>query len=297
MTVLDQLDTEALSSPTENPPPPYDGLTQITTINAGHSSSRQWKPRFISQISRTIRNAFLLSSRKRSNTVNPLEPLSSPNPAPIPESLPTPESQEETRKIVLELIRGIVWANGGTTIMEVLDNCAALCARQQVSLPSILQELSFEGHTPVYWAIIQHQQPSNPSSDEVLMKLFALCSPLTRYTIHDFRRACLNMYSNSILQQIRSSPSTYPHSGTDIMLLQKDNTTSPIRGFRDSVQVSERGAHQSNEDTFSVKLELEMFQKRMRVSHEVQIEFIARREYHFRSLACLHAFLRDTMYA
>ena len=61
------------------------------------------------------------------------------------------------------------------------------------------------------------------------------------------------------------------------MLLQGSDAGVPNRGFQDIIQVIEGGNNQGSEGTFSVKMELEMFQRRMRVSKEVQVEFIAHR--------------------
>lgn len=204
-----------------------------------------------------------------------------------PNEPPTPRSQADVRSTVLGLVRDLVasssstlgaslWSDNGLAAMDVLDSCVAVCARQQVSLASILQETSVEGHTPAYWAIIKRPSFADGQTDEALIKLLELSAPLTQHTIHELRLACLATHSNSILQRIRSTPSIFPFSGTDCVLLQGNDAAPPRRGFKDVIDVVEGGGREVNEGAFSVKLELEMFQRRMRVSNEVQVEFIAR---------------------
>lgn len=234
-------------------------------------------------------------------------------PSPSAAQSPTPKSQADVRTTVQELVRdlvtsastnGVTWAENETASFGVLDSCAAACARQHVSLSSILQERSIEGHTPLYWAIIKRpvrraphreiildevsQDP--PEEDAVIWKLLSLSAPLTSYTLFEMRQACLATHSNDLLQQLRRSSLAFPLSGSEKMLLsgRSSGQRQSLVGFRDSVEVMEdailtrnqededNGKNSSAEGGFRVRLEVEMFQRRMLVSGSVTVEFIAR---------------------
>lgn len=62
------------------------------------------------------------------------------------------------------------------------------------------------------------------------------------------------------------------------MLLRGGDASEPSKGFGDVVEVFEGGGDDVNAGAFSVKLELQLSQRRMRVSKEVHVEFIARGE-------------------
>lgn len=240
-------------------------------------------------------------------------------PSPSAAQSPTPKSQADVRTTVQELVRdlvtsastnGVTWAENATASFGVLDSCAAACARQHVSLSSILQERSIEGHTPLYWAIIKRpvrcashresildevsQEP--PEEDAVIWKLLSLSAPLTSYTLFEMRQACLATHSNGLLQQLRRSSLAFPLSGSEKMLLSGRSSGQHRShvGFQDSVRVTEdailtgnqesgnqrvdedNGKNSSAEGGFRVRLEVEMFQRRMLVSGSVTVEFIAR---------------------
>lgn len=200
---------------------------------------------------------------------------------------PTPKSQAEVRITVLNLVRDLVtspsssvgaslWSDGREAALGMLESCVVACEQQQVSLVSILQEKSVEGHTPAYWAIIQRPPSADEQSDEVLMKLLALSAPLTQHTIYDIHLACLVAPSNSLYQRIRTYSSIFPLHGTDSVLQRGGEASEPSKGFGDVIEVFEGGDDDVNAGAFSVKLELQLFQRRMRVSKEVHVEFIAR---------------------
>lgn len=68
----------------------------------------------------------------------------------------------------------------------------------------------------------------------------------------------------------------FPLLGTDSVLLRGGDASGPNKGFGNVVEVIEGGSEDVNAGAFSVKLELQLFQRRMRVSKEVHVEFIAR---------------------
>lgn len=303
-------ESEAVSASVEQPPS-YDDVTRDSEPATDHVVVRDRKRPFVRALSRSTPTPGPSSARppgvsaKAQSPSTPtasspsssswisrtilgnVGPSSKPTPARPSAERPTLRSQADVRTTVLGLVRDLVarasstlgtsiWADNGVAARGVLDSCVVVCARQQVSLAAILQELSVENHVPAYWAIIQRPPSPKGQTDDALMKLLALSAPLTQYTIYELRLACLATHSNITLQRIRSSPSIFPFSGTDCVLLQGSDSAAPARGFRDVVEVMEGGETEVNEGAFSVRLELEMFQRRMRVSNEVQVEFIAR---------------------
>ncbi|KAJ7759223.1 hypothetical protein B0H16DRAFT_632633 [Mycena metata] len=157
----------------------------------------------------------------------------------------------------------------------VLQSCVEACASHGISISTLLQEKSVEGHTPLYWAIIKRPRPSKAESapDEsldLLTALLAFSTPLTPSTTSDVRLACLLMSDQELFRQLRAAPEFAPLSATDALLL--DATSPP-----DDVIVEDLP---SGADTgmgaFAVEFVLMRFQKRMNVSGAVSIEFIAR---------------------
>lgn len=130
------------------------------------------------------------------------------------------------------------------------------------------------------------------------MFLFALveqAAPLSPIAVSELRAACLVLSDNVLFQRFREIAGLVPLSGTDRMLLAQSSKRAPpershseldkraarqkmneeMQGFGDTAVVNERGAD-LEAGAFSVGLKLRMFQRRMRVSGEVSVEFIAR---------------------
>lgn len=142
-------------------------------------------------------------------------------------------------------------------------------------------------------------------AEGLLYTLLEYTTPLTPATISDIRLACLVVADNDFLQQLRALPAFAPLSGTDAMLLgsadapsgsvpestRYENTRTEEREqvrsgtrkgkeratFSDIVEVQE-GSLDTNASAgaFRVMLRIAHFQRRMRVSEEIGLEFIAR---------------------
>ncbi|KAJ7714359.1 hypothetical protein B0H16DRAFT_1667211 [Mycena metata] len=184
----------------------------------------------------------------------------------------------QVRATVLGLVRDLVKlspSDQSAVVISVLQSCVEACASHGISISTLLQEKSVEGHTPLYWAIIKRPRPSKAESapDEsldLLTALLAFSTPLTPSTTSDVRLACLLMSDQELFRQLRAAPEFAPLSATDALLL--DATSPP-----DDVAVEDLP---SGADTgmgaFAVEFVLMRFQKRMNVSGAVSIEFIAR---------------------
>jgi hypothetical protein len=129
-----------------------------------------------------------------------------------------------------------------------------------------------EGHTPIYWAIIK--RPPDSDADEstqipdLLTALLSLSTPLTPETVSEIRLACLLTSDQPLFQRLRLSPEFSKLSGTDEILL---GATIPPDGIVVEDVPGDEGA-------FAVNFEIVHFQKRMRISKEIVLEFIARGE-------------------
>lgn len=278
----------------EDEPPSYDDVQDLSSDHVPADGTDSKRPFF----RRRSSPAAGPSSMRSSSAWKPQSPANSPptpswyrniigSSASRSSEPPTPKSQAEMRNTVLSLVRDLVtspssslgaslWSDGREAALGMLESCAVACERQQLSLASILQEKSVEGHTPAYWAIIQRPPSADDQSDDVLMKLLALSAPLTQHTMYEIHLACLVAPSNSLYQRIRTYASIFPLHGADSVLLRGDDASGPSKGFGDVVEVFEGGGEDVNAGAFSVKLELGLFQRRMRVSKEVHVEFIAR---------------------
>lgn len=152
----------------------------------------------------------------------------------------------------------------------ILQSCADACAAHNLCLASIIQEKSIEEHTPLYWAIVKWVLDEATDEDtqipDLLTALLSHSTPLTRETISDVRMACLITSDQALSQRLRMLPEFLKISGRDEMLL---GATLPM----DDIVVEDMAG---DEGAFAVNFEIPQFQKRMMVSKEIVLEFIAR---------------------
>ncbi|KAJ7446717.1 hypothetical protein FB451DRAFT_1291287 [Mycena latifolia] len=178
----------------------------------------------------------------------------------------------QVRATVLGLVRDLVKLqpnDQSDVAISILKSCADACAANNLSINTVLQERSVEGHTPLYWAIIRRPAESaekdTPDLD-LLTALLTLATPLTPATTSDIRLACLLTSNQVLFQRLRTSPEFAPLSATDEMIL--DATMS-----LDDILVEDVGG---DIGAFAVDFAILRFQKRMRVSKCAILEFIAR---------------------
>ncbi|KAH9889274.1 hypothetical protein C8Q73DRAFT_747800 [Cubamyces lactineus] len=194
---------------------------------------------------------------------------------------PSARATKEVRATIKGLLRDLVKQADAQGALGVLESCADACRTYDLSLSALLQERSIEGHTPLYWSIIN--RPSPESSDtssltptstqgsserdrDVVMALLSHAAPLTDATVDDIRLACLHASDHGLFQRLRRSPAFAPVSGSDEILL---GSTVPV----DDVEVEDVPGDEAG---FVVHFRIPMFQKRMRISQEIPLEFIAK---------------------
>jgi hypothetical protein len=177
----------------------------------------------------------------------------------------------QVRATVLGLVRDLVKLqpnDHSVVAISILKSCADACATNGLSISTILQEKSVEGHTPLYWAIVKRpaESPEPQEGNDLLTTLLSLSTPLTPATMSDVRLACLLTSDQALFQRLRNSPEFAPLSPTDEMLL--DATIPPDEIMVENVD--------GVEGAFVVDFAVVRFQKRMLVTKSVVLDFIAR---------------------
>ncbi|KZP28437.1 hypothetical protein FIBSPDRAFT_917664 [Athelia psychrophila] len=181
------------------------------------------------------------------------------------------KTTREVRSTVIGLVRDLVRVDltssddhsGGA----ILSSCEEACKAYALSLSSVLQEKSIEGHTPIHWAIIKRPaEPVNSNDYDLVTALLSHSSPLTSSTVSDIRLACLMNSDHALFQRLRMSPVFSPMSGSDEILLGGGIP-------QDTIDVKDVDDDAS---AFVMHCSIMAFQKRMRVSKKIQLEFIAK---------------------
>ncbi|THH29032.1 hypothetical protein EUX98_g5157 [Antrodiella citrinella] len=181
----------------------------------------------------------------------------------------TARTAKEIRNTVLGVVRDVVQNTDSdvSSSLSILESCSAACRARDIPFGTILQEKSVEGHSPLYWAIVKRPAAENaPHGPDLLSNLMEMAAPLTQATISEIRLACLDTSDQTLFQQLRRSPAFAPLEGTDQILL---GASVPP----DDVDVEDIPG---DEGAFTVSFRIVAFQKRMRVTKHIDLEFIAR---------------------
>lgn len=176
---------------------------------------------------------------------------------------------KEVKETVINLIRDVVKVPDAAAI-SVLRDCEEACASHNLSISTILQEKTIEGHSALYWAIIKRPRDlPGGAGMELVEAMLAKAAPLNVTTVSDIRLACLQTSDEVLFQRLRHTPAFSPLSGTDEMLLGENIPP-------DDIVVEEVAGNQGE---FVVMFRIPHFQKRMRISKRITLEFIARGTY------------------
>ncbi|KAG2354042.1 hypothetical protein BDR07DRAFT_1431064, partial [Suillus spraguei] len=134
-----------------------------------------------------------------------------------------------------------------STAAPILASCAS--ALSPLSFSALLQKPTLEGHTPIYWAILNRHTHILPD--------------MLKYA--DIRLACLASGDQLLFGKLRRGESPFITTlRTDALVL---GSTSA-----DDIDVREV----DGEAAFSASIKIRLWQKRMRVAGLVGVEFIAR---------------------
>ncbi|EIW54156.1 uncharacterized protein TRAVEDRAFT_60610 [Trametes versicolor FP-101664 SS1] len=180
---------------------------------------------------------------------------------------PAARASKEVRTTIQGLIRDLVKQNDPHGALGVLESCADACRSFDLAISSLLQERTIEGHTPLYWAIINRPAESAPSDEpDLVTALLSHAAPLSDATVDELRLACLHTSDHGLFQRLRRTPAFSPLSGSDELIL---GGNVPV----DDVDVEDVPGDESG---FVARFRMPMFQKRMRISEEISLEFIAK---------------------
>ncbi|KZT01476.1 uncharacterized protein LAESUDRAFT_763731 [Laetiporus sulphureus 93-53] len=179
----------------------------------------------------------------------------------------------ELQEIVLECLRDMLndpEMDGFTT--SILDKCSVACRHQGLSLSSILQQPLITDHSAIYWAVVILKRPQSAeavaASKELFDAFLKLADPLTEQARSEMRLACLHSANDLLFQQLRHMPRFAPLPDTDRLLLGTSVTSDEIT--IDSL------ASSHDDCGFVASFRIPMFQKRMQICKNINLEFIAR---------------------
>ncbi|KAJ7222354.1 hypothetical protein GGX14DRAFT_663350, partial [Mycena pura] len=174
----------------------------------------------------------------------------------------------EVRKTVTGLIHDLV-RDQSIDSVGILDSCSEVCAAYEINMPSLLQRPYIEGHTPLYWAIVKRPADASETAASelppLIRALLAYSAPLSAETVTDVRLACLQTCDQWLFQGLRCCAdfSALPY---------KDQLLLGVQVPPDTVAIEVPARHSA---PFTVNFGLAHFQKRMRISHEVRLDFIS----------------------
>lgn len=193
-------------------------------------------------------------------------------------------SKVRTSREVLTTVNGLILglvkehASNTSASIGILKSCADACAKHNTNFSEVLQRKYIEDHTPLYWLIVKrspvrHLQLEDNQNPDLLNSFISYASPLKDETIKDIRLACLATSDQKLFQRLRQLPEIGRISSVDQMLL--GSSASP-----DEIEVEDIHA---NGEMFAAEFVIPEFHKRMVVSKEIVLEFIARRAFHLPS--------------
>lgn len=180
--------------------------------------------------------------------------------------------EKETRSTVVGLVGALLQQPYDDASVSILDSCAEACADQGIVFSSLLQERSFEGRTPLYWAIVKLAGPNSDTASSgeraLVLSLLAHCAPLLPNTRSEITLACVAASDNALYQTFRAMPEFGTVAGADRMLLGLDVSPPLDRAVVEEVL--------DEPLLFVVNFQFSHFQRRMRAGGKVGCSFIAR---------------------
>ncbi|KAF8957565.1 hypothetical protein BDZ97DRAFT_1845578 [Flammula alnicola] len=186
----------------------------------------------------------------------------------------------EVRTTVIGLVRDLVrdHSSGSPAALGILNSCSDACSSHSVSLSEILQDKFIESHSPLYWAIVKRPKPevgghellegSTQEEPDLVGALLSHCTPLNAETISELRLACLATSDQIMFQRLHLLPQFSSISGADQVILGADLPPDDV-----TVEIGH-----GTDGAFSVNFRVPQYHKRMMISKEIVLEFIARSE-------------------
>ncbi|KAG1878975.1 hypothetical protein F4604DRAFT_1923661 [Suillus subluteus] len=208
---------------TQSPPPRYDTIsTLVSSADSTKGTSRQLVPPF---------RQFLSSV----------------------------SSYRQRRKIVLSRIRDIVSAPDfiPSSIASVIETCVTQAAFSPAEFSNLLQTPIIEGHTAMYWAVVNHRWEAVSAFTAFIPRFSSVC-------FNDLRLACMIINDHASFAQLNLGR----------VINSKDESLRRLLNCPpDEVQV--QTGDKLLENKFVACLRIRMFQKRLRMAQVLGIEFVA----------------------
>ncbi|KAG1857684.1 hypothetical protein DFJ58DRAFT_744987 [Suillus subalutaceus] len=165
---------------------------------------------------------------------------------------------KQKRKTVLSHIRDIISDSNfaSSSIVPTVNACAAAISPTEFS--NLLQKPNIEGHTAMYWAIVNHQPEAFSAFAAFIPKFSSVCSS-------DLRLACMFTSNHALFTQLNLGR----------VINRKDNALRNFLGCPpDEVQVHDAGDG-LHKIKFNICFCIRMFQKRLLMRQQLGIEFVA----------------------
>ncbi|KAG2134301.1 hypothetical protein BD769DRAFT_479731 [Suillus cothurnatus] len=170
--------------------------------------------------------------------------------------------KKEKQTIVLSRIRDIVSAPNLTpsSITKIVNACAATLT--PVQFAHLLQKTNIEGHTALYWSIVNHRRETFSTLATFIPQFTPVCSS-------DLRLACIATSDHELFTQLNLGHVINPEDES----LRKFLGCPP-----DEVQVHSVTGHTPHKNEFVASFRIRMFQKRLHANptQTLGIEFIAK---------------------
>jgi len=212
--------------------------------------------------------SFLRIKRKHSESIT--------NPPPSDNAIYTSALSEDS---VLSRIRDIVSAPGFTpsSVAPVVNACTAVLSAADFS--DLLQTPNIEGHTALYWAIVNNRREAFSVFAAFISEFSSVCSS-------DLHLACMATSDHALFMQLNLAKvdckcmvvlPTYECINCINCVAPKDEPLRRSLGCPpDEVQVNEglRDGLGKNQK-FVAYCRIRMFQKRMCITEHVNVEFVA----------------------
>ncbi|KAG1877895.1 hypothetical protein DFJ58DRAFT_753148 [Suillus subalutaceus] len=167
------------------------------------------------------------------------------------------EQIKQIRTTVLSLIRDMVTAPDfiPSSVGPIIDACATSLPAAEFT--ALLQESNITGHTPLYWAVVNNRP-------EALSAFLKFIATYTYNSLDDLRLACMATSNHAWFTSLKLTTTPRYRKGLGL---------NRSLGYpRDKIQVYHEGNLQNQ---FTSKIQIMMFQKRMRVTQEIYVELIA----------------------
>lgn len=136
----------------------------------------------------------------------------------------------------------------------IIDDCAASLSAAEFS--DLLQSPNIEGHTALYWAIVNKRQEALSAFAVFITKFSSICSS-------DLRLACMATHDQALFAQLGLG-----YSDSKDEPLRRSLGCSP-----DDVQVHEGDG--LGENQFIACIRIRMFRKRLHITQDLGVEFVA----------------------